>query len=358
MSKPSSRRRATALDEFFLSARSRLGSRRSRRKKGGTKEAADTGTETAEAVAQQHGVASSPSSGRRRSRRFGSGGSSLTASRSPLSSIELAVDAADAASTASHRRRASAESLLVEAKVTGAARVTEKAPLAGFATALSRRFAADYRTAADVAAYERAKLRARAVLLSVRSYRRRASANIAAASRRASRRLRDNLSVTVAGGTSRVPSSAGGTSDVVMEAEESVSAASTDVSSGETDSDDDGGDVFFEDAYDDFEEEEQEEDEHEDEEEEEGASVAASGLVTAASSAASEAVAAEEVGETADVEVDEKVCVRVYMCVWVHERVNATRARVCVCVYMFARACANARTDAQSDTHARTFAGG
>ena len=161
MSKPSSRRRATALDEFFLSARSRLGSRRSRRKKGGTKEAADTGTEAAEAVAQQHGVASSPPSGRRRSRRFGSGGSSLTASRSPLSSIELAVDAADAASTASHRRRASAESLLVEAKVTGAARVTEKAPLAGFATALSRRFAADYRTAADVVAYERAKLRAR-----------------------------------------------------------------------------------------------------------------------------------------------------------------------------------------------------
>ena len=325
MSKPSSRRRATALDEFFLSARSRLGSRRSRRKKGGTKEAADTGAEAAEAVAQQHGVASSPSSGRRRSRRFGSGGSSLTASRSPLSSIELAVDAADAASTVSHRRRASAESLLVEAKVTGAARVTEKAPLAGFATALSRRFAADYRTAADVAAYERAKLRARAVLLSVRTYRSRASANIAAASRRASRRLRDNLSVTVAGGTSRVPSSAGGTSDVVMEAEESVSAASTDVSSGETDSDGDGGDVFFEDAYDDFEEEE-EEDEHEDEEEEDGASVSALAPVTAASSAASEAVAAEAVGETADVEVDEKARVRVYMCVCLH-----VRTRVCKC---------------------------
>ena len=71
--------------------------------------------------------------------------------------------------------------------------MTERAPLAGLSKRLSRHWAPDRRTADDVAAYERAKRRAKAVVLQLRSYRRQASSKVRQAGKRALRRLRENI---------------------------------------------------------------------------------------------------------------------------------------------------------------------
>jgi hypothetical protein len=128
----------------------------------------------------------------------------------------------------------------VEAKVTGAAQVTERAPLAGLSKRLSRHWAPDRRTADDVAAYERAKRRAKAVVLQLRSYRRQASSKVRQAGKRASRRLRENITA--------LSESLEGDHNVVMEREEAVSSASE----GEGEGDDTVSEDSFEDAGTDF----------------------------------------------------------------------------------------------------------